>query len=144
MRWIVLGVVMVACSGEKEEEPDFTPALEFLSPADGDTVDAGDVQVSIIVTDFELSPPESTASVTPLPLPLLLLEPSALAHNEHGTPKGYVELTLDGTAVGQMDGTQLTVPGVTAGAHELVGELVYADGDPLEEPVVVTIGFTAE
>ena len=144
MRWIGLIAATAACSGGKATEEEFVPALEFLSPTENETLPAGDVAVSIVVTDFELTAPDAAARLTPLPLPFLLLEPTALAHNEDGMPAGYVELTLDGDVVGTMDGTQFTLVGVTAGLHALVGELMYADGDSLEEPVVVPIAFIAE
>jgi hypothetical protein len=143
MRWIVAAVTLAACSGGDEDVETFAPALEFLSPADGGTVPAGDVQVSIVVTDFDLVAPETTARLAPV-LPLALLEATALAHDEEGKPSGYVELTLDGAVAGTMDATQFTLVGVTAGPHDLVGELLFADGDPLEDPVIVPIAFTAE
>jgi len=139
-------VLMAACSGP-EEVPEFHPTLEFIAPTDGGSVAAGDVQVSIVVEEFVLAAPEAEARATdrPAALPmLLLLEQTAAAHNEEGEPTGYVQLSLDDAAVGQMDTTQFTLVGVTAGSHVLKGELLFVDGDALEEPVSESITFDAE
>ncbi len=139
--WLALG--LVGCAGGSEEE-EFHPSLSFLSPAEGATVPAGELQVSIVVDDFELVPSTVAAAAPPVGgLPLWLLPSVALAHDEEGVPSGVCELRLDGAVVGTMDGTQLAIT-VAAGAHELEGELLYADGDALEEPVVASVSFTAE
>jgi len=138
--------VLLACHGKDSGDtaPEvFHPALDFLAPTDGSTVDAGDVQVSIDLHDFVIEAPESGQNLA-LPPALWLLESEASAHNESGTPAGYCELSLDGTVVTDMSTTQYTMTGVAAGAHTLVGHLLFADGDELETPVSETISFTAQ
>jgi hypothetical protein len=141
--WWILAAVAGGCAGSTEE---FQPALSFLSPADGATVPAGELQVSIVVEEFELVPP-SVAAADPArggpALPLLLLPASARAHDEEGVPSGYCDLRLDGVSVASLDSTQLTLT-VEAGAHTLEGELRFADGDPLDPPVAASVAFTAE
>ena len=82
------------CAGDDEASTpgDFSPTLEFLAPADGASVAAGDVQVSIVVDDFALTAPDAQARSglgSPGPLWLSLL-PQALAHNEGGLPRGVL------------------------------------------------------
>ncbi|MEQ1503570.1 MAG: hypothetical protein ABMB14_15135 [Myxococcota bacterium] len=145
------------CAGDDEASTpgDFSPTLEFLAPADGASVAAaaGEVKVSIVVEDFALTAPDAQARATspldrsglgsPGPLWLSLL-PQALAHNEGGLPRGYCELSLDGSVVADLDATQYTLTEVATGSHELTGQLLFADGDPLDPPVSVTVTFTAE
>lgn len=139
MRWMALGV-LAACTDGKDTTTAPTPTLEFLSPSDGETVPAGDVTVSIVVTDFTLVPPDASARVMPS-MPLVLMATTAFAHNE-GTAEGYVELSLDGAVVAQIGDTQAVLPDVAAGAHSLSGALYYSDGDAIGAPV--TISFTTE
>lgn len=119
----------------------YHPTLAFLSPDEGETVPVGDLQVSIVVEDFELVAPEGTVARVGA-LPLWLLPALAAAHDEEGVPSGYCELSLDGAVVGQLDTTQLTIP-IGAGPHTLEGRLHYADGDELAEPVTASVSFTA-
>jgi len=142
-KWMA-GLLLAGCSGgEGEETVEYHPSLEFLDPQDQASVVAGDLQVSVVVEDFELTGPAAGAAVAPS-VPVLWLAPAvAFAHDGEGLPSGYVELRLDGAVVATMDSTQATIQ-VAVGTHTLEGELRYADGDALEEPVVATISISAE
>ena len=140
-----LALVVLGCTGGKSDTGVvFHPAVSFLAPTDGSTLPAGTVQVSILLDDFVIGPPES-ARAEPLPVAAWLLEGVASAHNETGEPTGFCTLLLDGTKVADMDTTQYSLADVPAGAHALEGHLYFADGDdPDPTPVDVTIHFTAE
>jgi hypothetical protein len=128
-------VALTACSGGAAE----TPAVSFLSPADGATVPAGDVAVSVVVEHFALE--QDTARLVPW---LSVWTPSvAYAHSE-GEAAGFVRFSLDDVAVGDVYDTQYTLTAVEAGAHTATAELVYADGDALEPPVSASVAFSAE
>jgi hypothetical protein len=112
--------------------------LSFLAPADGATVPAGDVTVSIIVEDFVL------VDHVARPSPLSLFVPAAWADaDEDGVPAGHCVLSLDGAEVAQMAETQLVLT-VGPGAHTLDGELRYEDDDPLDPRVTASVSFTAQ
>lgn len=131
---MLLALMLLAC----DDEVASPATLEWLAPADGDTVPAGDVAGTVVVEGFALEDPAK--------------------HNE-GTPEGYVAVGVDGDEVLQAGGTQFTLT-LTAGAHELSAQLFYADGDEVlssdtaicEEdsadtacaPVMATIAVTAE
>jgi hypothetical protein len=139
-----LGVLLAGCPAEEPApEPTFDPTVSFLAPDDGATVPAGDVAVTIVVDDFELSAPTATARWRPVS-PLWLFVPVAEAHPEEGIPTGYCELSLDGVKQADLIETQYTLTGVAAGSHTLTCELYYVDGDEVEPPVSATISFTAE
>lgn len=115
------------------------PTLAFLAPQEGDVVDAGEVDVSVVVDDFVLVEP--TASVGS---PFSWLVPTAWAHgDEGGTPAGYVVLFVDEVEVGQLSTTQGRIE-VAPGVHGLRGALRFADGDPLDPPVEAALSFTAQ
>lgn len=94
-------------SGDEAEETAAAPAITLLDPLDGDTVPAGEVDLSFIVENFTLIDPAK--------------------HNE-GTAEGYISVTVDGAEALQTASTQVTVT-LTAGAHTVGGALYYADGD---------------
>lgn len=124
----------LACTGASEEELA-APTVEWIEPADGDTVTAGDVSCSVVVNDFELVDIVAT-------------------HNE-GTPTGYVEVSVDGVVAVDSAETTFTLT-LDAGAHALDAQLFYDDGDAVTasdrlcdeeeagcEPVVASISVTA-
>jgi hypothetical protein len=118
--------VLLACTdGDKESEAG-EPGLEFLVPAEGDTVSVGSgsfaISVAVVVENFTLI--------------------SAAKHSE-GVAEGYIELSLDDTVIGQIFETNFTVDLGSAGTHSLSGELFYEDGDELEPPVTASVSFTA-
>jgi hypothetical protein len=141
-----LFLLIAGCTGgESDSDVVYTPTLSFLAPLDGSTVAAGDVAVSIVVDDFILTAPESARLDGPaLPLPLMMLESAAEAHNEEGTPAGYCQLSVNDSEVTKMDTTQFTIPTMSPGTYTLTGTLFFADGDELETPVSATVSFTAE
>ena len=140
--WMAFGVACTDKSADDSAAP--APTLSFLAPADGATVAAGTVDVTIIVENMTLEEPGADeARATGGPLLWLLPGGEARAHNE-GTTEGYAELSLDGSVVEDMYSTQTQLADVAAGAHTLGCELYYADGDALEPPVTAEISFTAE
>ena len=131
-----LAVLLAACGAEDTETLPAT--LSFLTPTDGGTVAAGDVEVSLVVENFDL-----VAATAKKGIRFLGFMPTAWAHNE-GEPEGQIVLTLDGTEVGKLSDTTTTLSAVAAGSHTLDAELVYSDGDALEPAVTASITFTAE
>ena len=131
-------------TGCGESAPNVPVHLQVLAPAEGATVPAGDIAVSLLVENFELVEPEQAAHrpvAEPWPLQLV---PTAWAHDEDGLPSGYVLLTLDSTELPPVSDTQHTLVDVVAGEHTLRAALRYADGDPLEPDVEVHTTFIAD
>ncbi|MCK6527701.1 hypothetical protein L6R50_09095 [Myxococcota bacterium] len=132
---------------EEEAEP---PEVEFLAPQDGSTVASGTVDVSLVIEHFTLVELEAALRARHAPSRLaqwadaLLPGRAAYAHGGEEFPEGHCVLRLDGVEVATLTSTQGQVTGVEAGQHALEAELVYADGDPLDPPVKVQVGFTAE
>lgn len=140
MKYAFLALTLLACAGDTDE-PALIPHLEFVAPQDGETVAAGDVQVSLSVEHFAFTEPTFSTRFDPT---LLLPVASAWAHGEgeHGEPAGFVQLRLDGVVVADLTSTQHTLTDVAAGPHTLDAALYYADGDDLGVTAAVT--FTAE
>jgi len=127
--------LLVACSTPEEIEP---ATLSFLTPADGEAVAAGDVDVSLVVENFALVAPTAKRGIR-----FLGFYPTAWAHNDD-LPQGTISLVLDGGAATSLTATTTTLAGLAAGSHTLSAELLYEDGDSLEPPVTATVTFTAE
>lgn len=128
---------LLACAADKGGEAEPAPTVEWLIPTDGETVTAGEVECSLVVSEFTLE--------------------SRLLHGDAGAA-GYVEISVDGTVALETDDTTPTLS-LEAGQHELVAQLFYEDGDPVlvaddllcdegaEEgcaPVTATVNVTAE
>lgn len=95
-------------SADSAEETVAPPLVDWLSPAEGDTVASGtDLPCSIVVDAFTLQDPAK--------------------HNE-GAPIGHVRVSVDGTEALQTGGTTFTL-NLTPGAHTLEAALFFADGD---------------
>lgn len=105
-----------ACTGATEDSTEAeTPTVEFISPADGDTVTAGDIALSIAVEHFLLTDPAK--------------------HNE-GEPEGYLQVDwTDGTTSASLEtgSTTSTITIATAGSWTLTADLRFADGDGMDE-----------
>jgi len=132
--------LLAACAGPTDtaEESIAAPTVEWLVPSDGDSVTAGDVPCSVVVSGFTLVD---------------------LAKHSEGAPEGYLSVSVDGAEVLATASTNFTLP-VEAGAHDLVAQLFYEDGDAVlatdaelcdedsEDascaPVAATIALTAE
>lgn len=143
MLWLM--VLLAGCSGGKEE-PAETPELSILEPAEGATVAAGEVAVSLVVEHFSLVEPGVASLSRPAGFDWswLSLIPAAHAHEDEQTPEGWVALTLDGADAGSVGATVYTLTDVAAGSHTLTAQLVHEDGEPLEPPITATVTFTAE
>jgi len=107
---------LLACTGSSDDSAVTpTPTVAFVSPHDGDTVAAGDVPLSITVTDFLLTDPAK--------------------HNE-GEPEGYLQVDwTDGTTPDsvQTASTTPTITIATAGSWTLTADLFFEDGDGMDE-----------
>lgn len=140
MRHPLLALLAFGCPQPEQEPP--IPTVSFLSPADGATLAAGEVDVSLLVEDFTLV--AHTAAVTPRPPPFpLSLVAQARAHEGEETYEGYAVLRLDDADVATLSETVATVT-VEAGAHALEVELFHADGDAFDPPVTAVVGFEAQ
>lgn len=134
LRFAVLSL-LVACAATEEVEP---ATLSFLTPTEGETVAAGDVDVSLVVENFALINPSAKSGFR-----FLGFYPTAWAHNDD-LPQGTISLILDGGAATSLTSTTTTLTGLAAGSHTLSAELLYEDGDALEPAVTATVTFTAE
>lgn len=135
-----------ACKDAADDSALEPPELSFLSPEADSIVEAGDVAVSLVVEHFVLvEPVASRDSRADRAFGALFdaLIPPAAAHNEEGTPEGFISLSLDGSEVMSTGSTQATVSVTDAGEHTLEAELFYTDGDALEPPVSASVSFTA-
>lgn len=101
--------VLLACSGSKDESAESVPppSLTWLSPAEGDTLAAGDVTASVVIDNFSLREP---------------------AKHNSGAAAGYVRITVDGAEVLLTGQTSFTLT-LASGNHTLGGQLFYEDGD---------------
>lgn len=140
MRLLTPCLVLAACSGGEEAAPP--PTLEILAPADGASVTAGEVAVSVVVTDFVLVEPGTQARRFD-PTGWLPLS-SAYAHGDEAAARGWLALTLDDVEVGTLGDTQGALTDVLVGSHVLSVELIHEDGDPVEPAVRATTTFVAE
>lgn len=103
-------LALLACTSSSDDsgkEAVAPPTLSWLSPAEGDTVAAGDVSCSTVVDAFSLQDPAK--------------------HND-GAPIGYIQVSVDGTEVLTTGSTTFTLT-LAAGAHTLAAALFYDDGD---------------
>ncbi len=111
---------LIACEPETEVE---VSTISFLSPAVDEEVAVGDVDVSVIVEHFTLADPKHGA--------------------EDGVSVGYIVVSLDDSEEQNFGSTNFTVAVDAAGEHTLTAELVYEDGDSLDEPATARVTFTA-
>lgn len=119
----MLTLWLLACTSGVGEDPT-APSIEFLTPEDGDTVTAGPVSVTLIVENFVLA--------------------DIAKHGGEGeTATGTIEVTVDGGVVLETGETNFDVE-LAAGDVLLAAELLYADGDPLDPPVVSSVELLVE
>jgi hypothetical protein len=102
-------LTLLGCSDEGDDSSQRVdaPTVAWLAPMDGETVKAGDVSCSVVISGFLLEDPAK--------------------HNE-GEPEGYVAIGLDGTEALKSGDTTFTLA-LAKGAHALTAALHYADGD---------------
>lgn len=98
------------------------PTIEITSPVEGATVPAGDVKVTVEVTDLEFSMPSNT--------------------NVPG--QGHVHFTLDDEPFEMSTEPAYTFKDVAPGSHKLEAEVVQNNTDSFDPPIVQEITFTVE
>ena len=106
---MLLALALLACTSGKEDDTGSTaaPSITWLAPTDGATVTAGLVECSLVIDGFSLQDPSK--------------------HNE-GAPSGYVSVS-DNDALALSTGETTFSITLAAGAHTLLAQLYYADGD---------------
>lgn len=138
---MLLALALLACTSGKEDDSATTaaPSITWLAPTDGATVTAGLVECSLVIDGFSLQDPSK--------------------HNDEGAPSGYVSLS-DNDALALSTGETTFSITLSAGAHTLLAQLYYADGDEVSAtttqlcdeddtdttcaPVTASISVTAE
>ena len=125
---MLISLLLVACAGSSDtgEAEAETPIVSFVSPTEGATVTAGDVDVSIAVEHF------------------MLVD---LAKHNEGEPEGYISFTYtqgDTSETVESSETTLTAP-LEVGTATLTVDLYFEDGDQIGEefadfePVSITV-----
>ena len=114
------------------------PGAEITTPADGSTVPAGDVQVSVSVSGFEI--------VNRLGEPAVEGEGHVhfyLDVSEIPTTPGQPAVTAEGTYHAEAT-TSYSWPDVQPGEHTLAVQLVNNDHTPLDPPVTAEVTVTVQ
>lgn len=107
------------------------PALEVLSPLEGETIQGTDVTIEFEASDFSVVP-------STVPLGKAGQRPDA---NREG--EGHVHFMLDLMPVVVWESTDpYTLTGVPPGEHVLTVELVNNDHSPLSSPISQQIRFS--
>jgi len=124
-------VALAGCYGSK------APAIEITSPANGSTVPAGNITVSVKVSNFSLVDKLGQPSV------------SGEGHIHYfydvdaPTTQGQPAVTAAGTYAATA-ATSYTWPNVTPGTHSFSVELVNNDHTPLNPPYVFKVTVTVQ
>lgn len=116
--------LLTACTDAPDTATDADPTIAFLLPAAGATVSAGSVDFSVVVENFTLV--------------------DLAKHSEGETPEGYIALSVAGAEALQTGATAFSLLLDTAGVVEVTAELMYTDGDPLDEPASAVVALTVE
>jgi hypothetical protein len=135
---LVLLLTAVGCSGGANEPP----TIAVLSPSDGAAVAAGDVEVSLLVENFELITPGVALRRPRFDPTAWLPIATAEAHGDEAQ-RGWIALVLDEEAPVTSGDTQAMLVGVAAGAHVLTATLIHEDGEPADASPA-SVAFTAE
>lgn len=122
----LLALLLGCHDAETVETLGETPTITFVSPSEGDTVAAGDVNISLAVEHFVLVAVEK--------------------HGDAGVQGSLVFTTQQGSVAETIEtgSTTFTVP-LAVGEASLEADLVFEDGDPVSvsfpdfEPVVITV-----
>ncbi len=118
-------LLLFACdpATDTADSADVDPTVEILSPTGDEPVAPGAVDFSVVVENFTLVDPK---------------------HSDEGeTATGYISVSLDGTEVDKVALTQFSVQ-LLAGEREVAVELMYDDGDALDEPASDSVSLTVE
>lgn len=116
-------LLLFACDPGADTATAAVPSIEILSPTGDEPVAEGVVAFSVLVENFTLVEPK---------------------HSDGGeTASGYISVSIDGTEVNKFALTQFSVQ-LLAGDHEVAVELMYDDGDALDEPATDSVSLTVE
>ena len=107
---------------DQSAAPATPPTIELVTPANGATVPAGDVSVSVKTTDLKFVMPSNT-----------------LVAGE-----GHLHVTLDDEPFKMSTTPDYVYEGVTPGEHKLEVELVQNDTKSFSPPVKQEITFVAK
>ncbi len=102
--------------------PAAVPTLQLVAPAEGATVDAGTVNISVTTTGLKFVMPSNT-----------------IAPGE-----GHVHFTLDDRPFEMSTTPDFAFDDVVAGPHTLTAELVQNDTTPFSPPVKQQVTFTVK
>lgn len=112
------------------------PSVRITAPAEGATVAAGDLQISIVVSNFEAVNKLGAAKSAGEGHVHFFVDVSAIP-TAPGKPAVSAEGTYHAVAT-----TSYTITNVGPGNHTIAAELVNNDHTPLEPPVVAKVSFT--
>lgn len=119
-------LLLLACAEPADSAVVETPTVEFVNPAEGEVIQAGDSNVSIAVNHF------------------VLVDPAK--HSDNGA-EGVIHFTMvqGSDSADFVSGSTTFTVTLAAGEAVLTADLTYADGDaitdtfPDYEPATVTI-----
>ena len=111
-----------ATSTDQSAAPVTPPTIELVTPANGATVPAGDVSMSVKTTGLKFVMPSNTAVAG----------------------EGHVHFSLDGGPEQMSDSPDYVYKDVAPGEHTLTAQLVQNDTKPFSPPVKQEITFVAE
>lgn len=143
----IVWVALVLGCGEPEPDTDDPPVLPvypdpvvtILSPVDGATAPLGDVEVTVEVSEFDLTGRTPETGLGGLWFHLLV--PEAWAHRSGEKPNGFLALRIDGVTVLESTETTntLSFAGLAEGEHRIAAELMWYDGDRFYPPTTKEI-----
>ena len=139
--WATTALLLLTGCPAEEEPLAETPTIAILSPADGATLSAGEVSVTLVVEHLILGESDTASAQKPWRFPSLIS--TAWAHFGEDTPTGFVALSLDGLRIAELEETNTTLQDVGAGEHELSVELFLDDGSPFDPPITASASFEA-
>ena len=128
--FFALSLTAFSCRQAEPLSPE-QPVATLLSPTNGDTIPAGNVQVRIYLQNFNMVPPGSAK-------PNAANEGHAIYYLDANPPTtpGESAFTENGTYV-ESTATQYTWTNVQPGQHTFSLQLVNNDGTPLFGPLAV-------
>ena len=138
---VALLTILAACTSTPystpKPTPTPTPTIQITAPADGSTLSAGDITVSVQVSDFNLVDKKGETNVAGEGHIHYFIDVDA------PTIQGTPAVTAAGTYAAT-SATSYIWPNVMPGTHTLSVELVNNNHTPINPPVVATVKVTAK